>query len=190
MQLQYNNQHNKGMPMYKAVLAGTLLTIFPMMSMEHTSNITKTYVDLAQIKSMCSQLHTQVLQGNFNPDVLVGITRGGIVPLGLLAGEHMFNNRNIRMISIASYEGMDKQKELKLLTSIHIDDYKGFKKILVIDDIVDTGDTIKHVLGLLNEYLPQAIIKSAALFYKKKSCMEPNYYVQETSDWIVFPWEE
>jgi len=39
------------------------------------------------------------------------------------------------------------------------------------------------------ETSPDAIIKTAALFYKKRAMFTPDYYVEETANWIVFPWE-
>jgi xanthine phosphoribosyltransferase len=45
------------------------------------------------------------------------------------------------------------------------------------------------VTKLLKQNLTTAIIKSAVLFYKPTSTFKPDYYAQETTEWIVFPWE-
>lgn len=55
----------------------------------------------------------------------------------------------------------------------------GYKNILVVDDVADTGKT-------LEEY---SMFTSATLFYKKQSTIEPTFYVETTDKWIVFPWE-
>lgn len=54
------------------------------------------------------------------------------------------------------------------------------KETLVVDDIADTGKT-------LNGY--QEFI-TATLFYKPRSIVKPTFYVRETTNWIVFPWEK
>lgn len=158
------------------------------MSMEHT--IKKTYVNFEQIKSMCSNIHAQVQADNFSPDLLVGVCRGGLIPLGILAGEAMFNNRNVMTISTESYDDTGNQKALKFRFPVHAEDYKNYKAILIIDDLADTGETLDAIVKLLQEQTPAATIKSAVLFYKLKSKIKPDYYVKETADWIVFPWEQ
>lgn len=52
--------------------------------------------------------------------------------------------------------------------------------ILVVDDIADTGRTLDG---------KQMLFPTATLFYKPRSIVKPTFYVRETTDWIVFPWE-
>jgi len=56
-----------------------------------------------------------------------------------------------------------------------------YKNILIVDDIADTGITLKKYDNL---YL------TATLFYKACSSVKPDFYVEETTKWIVFPWED
>jgi xanthine phosphoribosyltransferase len=171
----------KSMIILSLVLSSTIMCTAP--------EIKKTYIDLEQIKSMCFDIYHQVQDDNFKPDLLVIICRGGLNAGGLFAGEAMFNNRNVVTISLESYSDDHQRKDLKLRFPFHVEDYKNFKSILVIDDIVDTGETVEYVITLLKDGLPTATIKTAALFYKPKSKIKPDYYVAETNDWIVFPWE-
>lgn len=151
-------------------------------------DVNKTFVSAEKIMAMCSTVYQKVRADEFIPDLLIGISRGGVVPLGFLAGEQMFNNRTTRIINTQSYDG-NKQESLKLLFSIHTEEFAPFTSILVIDDIADSGKTLNYVVPLLKQALPNAIIKTATLFYKKRSVFTPDYYVEETEDWIVFPWE-
>lgn len=169
-----------------AITLFSLVVSFPIMSME----IKKTPVGLEKIKSMCHAIHQQIQADGFEPELLVSIVRGGDFPAALLASEQMLDNRNKVSINVASYNGSQKQKELKLLLPVHTEDYKHFNSILVVDDIADTGDTLEFVTELLKKDLPTATIKTAVLFYKLKSKVKPDYYVEETADWIVFPWEK
>ena len=56
-----------------------------------------------------------------------------------------------------------------------------YKTVLVVDDIADTGDTLFGFSRLW---------PTATLFYKTRSIVKPTFYVKETTNWIVFPWEK
>jgi hypoxanthine phosphoribosyltransferase len=153
-------------------------------------DIKKTHVPFKRIEEMCSIMHQQIQADGFEPDLLISIARGGCFPGDILASELMFNNRYKVTVNVASYDHSNQQRELKLLLPVHTEDYKDFKSILVVDDIADTGDTLKFVTELLKKDLTSGTIKTAVLFYKLKSKVKPDYYVEETEDWIVFPWEK
>ncbi len=55
-----------------------------------------------------------------------------------------------------------------------------YDQLLVVDDVVDTGKTLKWFRVFL----------TASLHYKPKSPFKPNFYVKETTNWIVYPWEK
>lgn len=166
----------------------SLLASTGIMGME--PKVKKTHILLPAVKAMCSLIHHKAQKDNFNPELLVGIARGGLTPLSLLAGEAMFNNRNCMTVAVASYDENDQQKDLSLLFPVHFEAYKNFKSVLLIDDLVDSGKTVDFILRLFKKEMPEAAVKVATLFYKKKSVIKPDYYVHETTDWIVFPWEE
>ncbi len=149
----------------------------------------KTYVSFENVQSMCQEIFKQAQDQQFNPDLLIGIARGGLTPLALLSGEQMFDNRYAISVNLSSYD-RDRQSEIKQLMPIHIDDLKSYKNILIVDDLVDSGKSVQCLFALLQKELPSAIIKVATLYYKKRSCVKPDFYAQETQDWIVFPWEK
>lgn len=86
-----------------------------------------------------------------------------------------------------SYKGLNKKSKLKITEKIGAS-VKG-KKILVVDDIVDTGETLVYVIKYLKDKGAK-IVKTCVLHYKKKSMYKPSYYGEKTSKWIVYPWEE
>ena len=55
-----------------------------------------------------------------------------------------------------------------------------WKTALIVDDIADTGKTLDGF---------QMLFPTATLFYKPRSIIKPTFYVEETEDWIVYPWE-
>ncbi len=155
----------------------------------NTNMISKQNININAIQSMCQDLYDKINNEGYKPDLIVGISRGGLVPLGYLTGEKMFNIRNTLSVAVKSYEG-NKQGEISLLHPIHFEDFTHYKSVLVVDDIVDSGQTVRFVLDILKTNLPNASIKTAVLYYKPKiSVINPDYYVHETEDWIVFPWE-
>lgn len=78
---------------------------------------------------------------------------------------------------------------LPLVMSINhfINEFPEGGKILVVDDIIDTGRTFERFLEIAE--IKSISFDTATLFYKEHSTYRPNYFVQETNDWICFPWE-
>lgn len=125
---------------------------------------------------------------NYSPDLLIGLSRGGLQPVGLLAGEKQLNLRNVATIALTSYDG-SKQGDIDVVMPLHLEDYKKYTSILIVDDLVDSGKTMLFIKKLLENALPESTIKVAVLYYKPTSKIKPDYFVEETEDWVVFPWE-
>ena len=62
------------------------------------------------------------------------------------------------------------------------------KKMLLVDEVADTGDTLKHAVEHVKE-LGVEEVRSAVLHYKPTSIVKPDYYMVETTSWTVYPWE-
>ncbi|HVF69771.1 MAG TPA: phosphoribosyltransferase family protein [Xanthomonadales bacterium] len=110
------------------------------------------------------------------PKSLIVVTRGGMF-LGGLLSEYL-DIPIIETISIESYAEREKQllKVLKLANS-------ELPSPLIVDDIVDTGETMKYVTDKYK-------VKSAVLFYKPQTAIiKPDYYLHQTDKWVKFPWE-
>jgi xanthine phosphoribosyltransferase len=122
---------------------------------------------------------------DYEPDVLLAIARGGLT-LAHLMSEAM-NMRNLYTLNSIHYEG-----ELKLDTFniFNIPDISHAKKVLIIDDIVDSGETMEEILKILKEKFPNVEFRLATLFYKKTAVLQPDYSVREATQWINFFWEE
>lgn len=163
-----------------------------MHEINQTGEAHKNFVSMEAVQAMCKAVYEQAIEGNFTPELIIGLSRGGLVPLCFLAGEGNFNNRHVKTISVASYSDHGKRGQLKLLAPWGRQDFaylKQFSSILIVDDLVDSGKSISFVVDLVKKHAPYATVKTAALFYKRCSIIKPDYYAQETLDWIVFPWE-
>lgn len=111
---------------------------------------------------------------------VAAVTRGGLVPACIIARE--LNIRLVETICIASYDHQD-QGDAKLLKPIdNLGDGAGW---LVIDDLVDTGNTFK----IIRKHLPKA--HYAAVYAKPQGMETTDTYITEMSQdtWIFFPWD-
>ena len=120
----------------------------------------------------------------FKPDVIVGISRGGWIPARILSD--LLENPNIANIKVEFYLDVYKTVEGPVITQPVSTSIKN-KKILVVDDVSDTGKTLKIVY---EEMMKEAReVRVATLYYKPWSDYRPNFYVKVTDAWIIFPWE-
>jgi xanthine phosphoribosyltransferase len=111
---------------------------------------------------------------------IVAVTRGGMIPACIIARE--LNLRLIETFCVASYDHKD-QGDSKILKDLkHIGDGAGW---LVIDDLVDTGNTYK----LIRKHLPNA--HYACVYAKPQGVPTADTFVIEVSQdtWVYFPWD-
>ena len=116
-------------------------------------------------------------------DSIIAIARGGL-SLGHLLGEH-FDLREVYSINTIGYEDTVKLESVKVF---NIPALSEAKNVLIVDDIVDSGDTLIEVLKVLHKAYPTVNFKTASLFYKKSARIAPDWHVQETDQWIEFFW--
>jgi xanthine phosphoribosyltransferase len=124
------------------------------------------------------------LAGTGTYSAIVSITRGGLVPAAIVARE--LGIRVIETISIASYSDEFKQGELRVLKDISKElRAKPGERLLVIDDLVDTGKTMQ----LVRQLLPDAHV--ATVYAKPLGRPLVDTFVTEVSQdtWIYFPWD-
>ena len=136
------------------------------------------------------------IHNNYNPTVLVGIMRGAAPILDILS---RILKLPIAYIVIQSYsgEGMeDKQGQLMFAREISsLAENKDFDRVLLVDDLSDTGLTLNKSIEWLKKYEPTKNyinqVKTACLWKKKSSIFEPDFCpVKLDSDpWIVQPTE-
>ncbi len=122
---------------------------------------------------------------DFKPDALLAIARGGMTLAHAYA--QATDNRNLFSINSILYDGEVKRSHPKLMNLPELD---GAKTVLILDDIVDSGQTLQAVLRVLQERYPDTVFKSATIYYKKNSDIQPDYWLHETDEWIDFFWEK
>ncbi|MFK5977141.1 MAG: phosphoribosyltransferase family protein [Sulfurovum sp.] len=116
-------------------------------------------------------------------DTIIALARGGL-SMGLMLGEY-YDIRNVYSINTIGYEDTQKLDGVRVFNIPNLDKSK---RVLIVDDIVDSGDTLIEVIKVLNQKYPKLEIITASLFYKKSAKIEPDYYVKQTDEWIEFFW--
>lgn len=139
------------------------------------------------IEKMTDELADKIKASGFKQDYLIGITTGGLIPLYFLA-KKLENINNVLTVSATSYN-KDKKKDFKIIYLPKID--LSNKKILLVDEIVGTGDTLKKISNILINKYKIKELKTATLVVSKNSQLYPDFYaLKEKSNWVVFPWDK
>jgi len=124
---------------------------------------------------------------SYEPDILIGILRGGATVAHLLSDALGFNR--VYPVGCSSYVDIAKRESLKIYSPLALKDLND-KRVLVIDDVADDGSTLKGVVEL--EVMPKnpLEIRTATLHMKPWCEFKPDYYVAVTDAWIIYPWEK
>ncbi len=117
-------------------------------------------------------------------DAIVAIARGGLT-LSHVVAEGL-EIRAVQSIRTELYDKSQKREKIALFGSCVFEDVK---RVLVLDDISDSGETLRAVMEYFATEFTDIEFKSATLFYKKTSVYEPDFWVNEADDWIDFFWE-
>ncbi len=121
---------------------------------------------------------------SYEPDAIIGIARGGLTLAHTMA--EGLNIRDVHTIRTELYDDTKKRDKITIFGECKFDKVK---KILVLDDISDSGDTFQAVMKHLKNVNKDIEFKSATLFYKTTSSFEPDIWINEADDWIDFFWE-
>ena len=138
-----------------------------------------------EIYEMLLSLADKIKHDKFEPDILVGVCRGGWIPACILSD--MLQKTQLASVKVEFYTGIAKTKCEPIITQPVSAPVDG-KKVLVIDDIIDTGKSIDMVKRHIRE-LKAKEVKIATLYRKPWSKTAPDYYEKETDKWVIFPWE-
>lgn len=132
-----------------------------------------------------ASLTEKIKSSGFAPDIILAIIRGGLVPARLLSDS--LNVPVLYTIRIFFYSSVGVRMKKPEITQPLSVDIKG-KKILIVDDISDSGKSLQFA----EEYiipLDPAEIKTATIHYKPSSIFKPDFFVSTTKAWVVYPWE-
>lgn len=158
----------------------------------------KIYVDASTLRLNSAKLARLVWADGFRPDYIIGVWRGGTPP-GVIMHE-FFRMRGVEpyhtTIKTQSYRGMkrgDASVEIKGLGHV-IDVVNAEDKLLIVDDVFDTGHTMVAILDEIRKRARRNApdCRVAAVYYKpekNETDLVPDYCAVEDNRWIVFPHE-
>ncbi|MBC7442639.1 MAG: phosphoribosyltransferase [Ramlibacter sp.] len=131
------------------------------------------------------QLATDVLASGFQPDVVIAIARGGLLLAGAMS--YALGTKNCGSINVQFYTGVDEHLPVPVLSGPMLDapSLTGLR-VLLVDDVSDSGHTLAMVVALLSETACE--VRTATLYTKPRTVLVPDFTWCETDRWIVFPW--
>ncbi|MDN5564529.1 hypothetical protein EDD41_1229 [Luteococcus japonicus] len=131
------------------------------------------------------ELAQTIADSGFAPDIVIAVARGGMLPGGALT--YALGTKLTDAINVEFYTDVHETLPDPVLLAPLLDteSIKG-KKLLVVDDVVDSGRTLELVVKLLQEY--DADVRSAVIYEKPTTVIHPEYVWARTDQWIVFPW--
>jgi hypoxanthine phosphoribosyltransferase len=157
----------------------------------------KTYLDAQQLLEDSFQLAANVYRSGFRPSFIVAIWRGG-APMGI-AMQELLAYRGVESdhiaIRTASYHNIDEQADNVEVYSLSylIKKMSADDRLLIVDDVFDTGRSIEAVIAKLKVMMRRNLptdIRIAVPYFKpsrNKTSRVPDYYLRETEQWLKFP---
>ncbi|WP_240640433.1 phosphoribosyltransferase [Microbacterium sp. 10M-3C3] len=130
-------------------------------------------------------LARRILADGFVPEVVVAIARGGLLPAGAIA--YGLGVKNCGALNVEFYTGigtvLDAPEVLPPLLDI---DYLQGRRVLLVDDVADSGRTLALAVKLLEDR--GADMRSVVIYTKPTTIVRPDYSWKDTALWIDFPW--
>ncbi|MBI5614038.1 hypothetical protein HY947_03890 [Candidatus Gottesmanbacteria bacterium] len=138
-----------------------------------------------ELRTGTFSLSKQIKDDPLKPDLIVAIARGGLSIAQLLSDSLQLP---IATFTVVSYKDLKQSHQPKI--TYPLGSLLTGKKVLLVDDISDTGTTFKRAISYLME---QGVLKkdiiTTALIHKPHSTYTPTYYCKETPNWVIMPYE-
>jgi len=158
----------------------------------------KLYLGAQELLEDSFRLAAKVLRSGFRPSFIVAIWRGG-APIGTAVQEfldHFGVKADHIAIRTSSYSGIDgRAPEVRIYgTSYLVKKIEHGDRLLIVDDVFDTGHTIQALIRHLEEAVRRNLpeeIRVAVPYYKpsrNQTAIVPDYFLHETERWIKFPY--
>ena len=148
-------------------------------------SVTREVMTWDDLGTGCRVLAEAVHADDWNPDLVLGISRGGLLVGGAIA--YALGVKNTATISVEFYTGIDERLEMPMLLP-PVPDLVDLTeaRVLIADDVADTGRT----LALVRDFCAGKVdeVRTAVLYEKPTSVVACDYVWRSTSAWITFPW--
>jgi uncharacterized protein len=131
------------------------------------------------------EIAQQVVDSGYEPDLVLSIARGGL-GLGMGLG-YALDVKNLSAVNVEFYTGVDERLDVPMMLPPTPDvvDLAGLR-ILIADDVADTGKTLEIVRAFCADHVAEARI--AVIYEKPQTVVHADYVWRRTERWIDFPW--
>jgi hypoxanthine phosphoribosyltransferase len=131
------------------------------------------------------QLAQMVVDSGFHPDLILSIARGGLFAAGAMS--YALGIKNLHVMNVEFYTDIDERLPLPvMLPPVPRQVDLSEKKVLIADDVADTGGTLKLVADFCATHVAE--LRTAVIYEKPHSIVHCDYVWRETDLWIDFPW--
>lgn len=138
-----------------------------------------------ELGEVTEHLARQVAEAGFHPNVIIAIARGGLVLAGSLT--YALDVKLVDAINVEFYVDINETRPDPILLAPMLDSASiADQKILIVDDVADSGRTLALVIKLLRGF--GADVRSAVAYHKPRSIVTPDFSWRHTDAWITFPW--
>jgi hypoxanthine phosphoribosyltransferase len=143
-------------------------------------------VSWEQFYGMARQLAFMIHDDDYQPDIIIAIARGGYTPARILSD--YLGVMDMTSFKVKHYHST-QQEAVAAIQHPLAADVSG-QKILLVDDVSDTGDTFEVAIDHINACTNPSEVRSAVLHHKTISKYKPDYYTREVKEWhwITYPW--
>lgn len=152
-------------------------------------------LDWPTFGSAMRELAKQVLESGWEPELIVAVARGGLLPAGAIS--YAMGVKAIGTMNVEFYTDVAETlpEPVLLPPLMDVSALKG-KRVLVVDDVADSGKTLKMVMELIEtrglsldgETTIPVDAKCAVIYEKSRSVIKPDFVWKKTDLWINFPW--
>ncbi len=143
----------------------------------------KLWYNEEELRRDVSSLCRNIVLDKFDPQVIVGLSRGGLVPGVMMS--HWFQ-KPFKPVQAALRDFQEWENYLPRKTD---------ERVLIVDDICDSGETFEKISEYIHKNNSKCDVRFASLIWNNEVDFEPHYYSQEMAKdsqdiWVVFNWEQ
>jgi uncharacterized protein len=131
------------------------------------------------------ELAKAIADDGFEPDLILSIARGGLFLAGSLG--YALAVKNLHVMNVEFYDGVGTTLDMPVMlppvpSAVDFSE----KKVLIADDVADSGRTIELVQSFIADHVDT--VRTAVIYQKPRSVISCDYVWKHTDRWINFPW--
>jgi len=132
---------------------------------------------------LCRALAVKVAQSGYQPDLVIGIAKAGVIPGAVTAS---ILQTDFFSMKISRDAGVERVRQRPKIFSAAPREATG-RKVLIVDEICSSGDTLRLAINALRAVGPEEI--RTAVSFVRTAGFQPDYHALQTDATIIFPWD-